>query len=116
MTTSTLSPWIARLARIAGIVLLVYALCPSFEGKGGGATHSERWYLGWPTSPLADMRNTSTEELDSAGAKSVVESSTFEVGFVSWSMAALAGGIVLLSLARALRREAKSRAPSSAAS
>ncbi|MBK7875167.1 MAG: hypothetical protein IPJ77_05370 [Planctomycetes bacterium] len=107
MTTSSLPSWIARLARVAGLVLLVTAVGPRIEGTGGGVTTSSHWSLGWPKSPLVVVHETSTQERGAAGTTSVVESRSIEFGFLSWSMASLVAGVVLLALSRSLRREAE---------
>jgi hypothetical protein len=57
------SAWIARLLHVAGIVLLVTGLCPSFAGQGGSEHQSERWTLGLSSSPLFTYESSSTEEL-----------------------------------------------------
>lgn len=90
-------------------MLLVTGVCPSFAGQGGSEHASERWTIGLSSSPLFTDESSSTEEPGPGGVKSVTSSSSYAVGLISWSMAALAGAVVLLAHSRALRREVMER-------
>ncbi|MBI5364641.1 MAG: hypothetical protein HZA53_15805 [Planctomycetes bacterium] len=109
MSLFTPSAWIARLLRIAGIVLLVIGVCPSYVVQGDPARRSERWTVGVDSSPLFRHERTSSDGLDGEG-KCVVHSSSYDFDFLSWSMAAFVGAVVLLASSRALRRKALERA------
>lgn len=100
------SAWIARVLRIAGIVLLVIGVCPNYVDESHGSMRSERWRVGMDASPLFRYDRSTTKEVDAAGTESETSQWVYEVGFLSWSMAAFVASVVLLAAARVLRKAA----------
>jgi hypothetical protein len=96
--------WVRALLWVGSGMLCFFALCPSVQGKGGGAEELTRVSVGLSFSPLYVHERARTEELDASGGKSVTTRSHSELSFFSWSMGALVASVVLMSIARALRR------------
>ena len=103
-----------RVVAALGYIAIALALLPSWSLEFGSVgTEVERRYLvenpshapsrrefrlGWPSSPL--VRIYSQTALISDEKQSVQFHSGFRVGFITWSMAILILGIVLLKAAR----------------
>jgi hypothetical protein len=96
--------WIRALLWVGSGMLCFFALCPSIQGKGGGAEESTRVSVGLSFSPLYVHERARSEETDAGGGKSVTTRTHSEFSFFSLSMGALVASVVLMSIARALRR------------
>lgn len=103
-------------ARTLGILAVVSAFLPSASYRGGDVrTEAEREFLvrnpdampfrsdytlGWQNSPLVRRFSEATLTVDPAGGVTVSRSSVLNVDLLSWSMAGLVAGVVLLWVAR----------------
>lgn len=116
--TTRRSAWIPTV-RAIGILAVVSAFLPSFIYRGGDVrTEAEREFLvrnpdampfrsdftlGWQNSPLVRRFSEATLTVDPTSGMNVRRSSGLNVELLSWSMAGLLAGAVILWVTRSRR-------------